>query len=144
MSGTSIQSDERLGRRVTDSRNFKKIQANKGKAHPCPYQVFKSKPTEAEISVDRLDLAPIEEVAKVAKRITGENNKVFYGWGVIIYRSLPQGFKAYPSPDEDALNDYHASLYSPYQISDGSEEKDQREFFARKLAAKATWLPWPK
>ena len=144
MNVPDIQDDERLGRRVTDLRNFKKIQASKGKAHPCPYQAFKSKPGETEISVDRLDLAPIKEVAEVAERITEQNNKVFYGWGVIIYRFLPQGFSARPSPDKDTSNKYHASLYSPYQVTDGSEEKDQREIFARQLADKATWLPCPE
>ena len=146
MNVPDIQDDERLGRRVADLRQLKKIQSSidEGDAHPCPYQVFKSKPQTAEISVDRLDLAPIEKVAEIAKRVTEQNNKVFYGWGVIIYRCLPQGFKASPSPDKDTSNDYHADLYSPYQITEGSERKDRRQEFARQLAEIATWLPCPE
>ena len=146
MNVPDIQDDEQLGRRVTNLRYFNKIQKsiNRGDAHPCPYQIFKSKLGEAEISVDRIDLAPIKKVAEVAKRIAEQSNREFYGWGVIIYRFLPQGFSARPSPDEETSNKYHASLYSPYQVTDGGEEKDRREDYARELADKATWLPCPK
>ena len=143
MNAPGIQGDERLGRRVTDLRYLKKIQnrINEGDAHPCPFQIFKSKPQTTEISVDRLDLAPTRKVAEVAKRITEQHNKVFYGWGVLVYRSIFLiGFTAKESPDLDSSNDYHASLYFP----DSGEEKDKRVDFARELAEMATWLPCPE
>ena len=143
MNVPNMRYTERLGRRVINLRRLKRIQSNidDGMDYPCPHQIFTPKLGESEISVDRLDLAPTRKVAEVAKRISEQNNKVFYGWGVLVYRSVFLiGFTAKESPDQDSSNDYHASLYFP----DSGEEKDKRVDFARELAEIATWLPYPE
>lgn len=148
MNAPDIQNDERLGRRVTSRKLFKKIQNNinkKESSHPCPRQVFKPKSGEAEISVDRLDLASAKEIAAIANRIAKQIERVCYGWGVVIYHSIiPAGFTARASPDQDSANDYHADLYFPYQIADRVIQKDRRKDWTLHLAEKAEWLPCPE
>ena len=149
MSNSSrIQNADPLGRRLSEVRpdHIKRIRRNidKGLAHPCPYPMFKPKPGEMKISVDRLGMVPTEEMAGIVKQITDQADRVFYGWGVIIYHSLPQGFDANPSPDEDTANDYHADLYFIGQFAGSSDENYQRKKFARKLAEIAKWHGYPQ
>lgn len=148
MNVPDVRNDERLGRRVTSRKLFKKIQNNinkKESSHPCPRQVFKPKSGEAEISVDRLDLASIKEMAAIANRIAGQGGKACYGWGVVVYRSIiPDGFTAHASPDQDSANDYHADLRFPYQIADRVAQKDKRKDWTLHLAERAAWLPCPE
>ena len=143
MNAPDIQDNERLGRRLSEKhpKYYKILQRRlkEKQAHPCPAQIFKAKLGETGISVDRLDLAPAEEIADIAEKIAREDNRFFYGWGVVVYHFLLENFKACKSPD--AINKYHADLYF---IDPDSEEKDLRANFASILADQATWLPRPQ
>ena len=143
-----IQNDDPLGRRLSEEHpdHIKRIRKNidKGLAHPCPYKIFKPKSGEMKISVDRLDLISTEKMAAIVKQITDRTNRLFYGWGVVIYRSLPQGFNACPSPDKETANDYHADLYFIGQFAGSNDDNYQRTAFARKLAEIAEWRGYPE
>ena len=147
MNTPDMKDGEKLGRRLSEAspEYINRIRKNvkEGRTPLCPYQVFKPKPEQLEISVDRISMAPsIEKMAEISVQIAEQNNRIFYGWGILIYRSLPQGFKVRPSPDD--FNDYHADLYFTGEFKGISHERDKRKKFAQTLAEIATWLPCPE
>ena len=141
-----MQSDERLGRRLSERnpRYIKRIQRNTdANKKPFHFKLFKPNMGEVSISVDRLDLSPIEKVAEIATRDAKHDRRVFYGWVVFSRQTVLQiGFRVYPSPDSG--NPYHADLFYPDDIKDENEQNEKIKTYAGALIESATWLPRPK
>ena len=140
-----MRSDERLGRRLSERkpRYIKRIRRNtEANKKPFHFKLFKPNKGEISISVDRLDLAPIDKIAEIAKRDAKHDSRVFYGW-VVLFRQavLQKGFKAYPSPDSG--NPYHADLFYPDDINNANEQTEKIKIYARALIESAEWLPCP-
>ena len=97
MSAPDIQDGERLGRRVSERepRQSKRIRRNielgADKKFVIPFQVFKPREGEAELSVDRADMVPVGQVAAVAERDAGNDGRIFHGWAVVSCARAPSG-----------------------------------------------------
>ena len=140
-----MQSNERLGRRVSEKkpRHVKrirnKIKLGVSKEAVIHYQVFKPAAGETSLSVDRLNPAPIEQAANIAKRDAEADNRTFYGWAAVLYEIVcKEGMQVRPSPVENPPNPYHADLYFP----DSMDEEDEKIAYAAILAENAEWLDW--
>lgn len=151
MNASVIQDTEHLGRRVSEKkpRYFKHIRQNieSGKNKECviPYPIFKPPAGETELSVDRLNIAPVKKIADIAKRDAYSDNRIFHGWAVIRCKlAIQLGFKICPSPKKIPFNPYHADLMFPDRFKSKVSEIDYRKIYAQKLAENAEWLSCPK
>lgn len=143
-----MRADENLGRRVSEKkpRRIKRIRRNielgLSKEHIIPHQIFNPPLGKAVLSVDRLSLAPVGEVADIAKRDAKDDNRIFYGWAVVLFEFVLQaGIRANPSPIKTPPNPFHADLALPAE--DPLEEIDKIQAYTYMLAKNAKWLPCP-
>lgn len=137
--------DERLGRRISEgSREVRRIRQNiaEGKGGSVKniftYRIFKPKKGGTSISMDRLDLKPIEEIASIAKRDINRIGRSLYGWAVVIHQFVIQsGFTVTPSPTDK--NPCHVDLNFPK----GTQGRDAEKLKAHELLDSAKWLDCP-
>ena len=145
MSASPVRIDESLGRRVAEkkARQYKRIRKNiraRGARGIIPYQVFSPKSGGMDISVDRMNKAPREHLAKIAERDAENDERTFYGWAVISCKcALQMGLKVRPSPIKEPPNPHHADIVFPDSVKD---DDDKRKSHAQGLAENAEWLEW--
>lgn len=75
----TIESSEELGREI-----FSSNQAKRAARNTIPKNVFLEREGVAKLSVDRLSVAPIEEVIINADKVAAKRNRTFYGWAALI------------------------------------------------------------
>ena len=147
-----IRANELLGRRISENKKQKpkryrrilnNIQANEGREDPrqiIPTKEFTPKEDTADLSVDRVDEAPRENVAAIAERdATNEDpERIFYGWAVVSCECAQTDCIVRASPIEHPPNPYHADIVFPGAVDD----KDDRMACAHYLAENAKWIEW--
>ena len=133
-----LSTNEDLGRAAFDRRS--RNRALKGVIN---HRVFlESEPAES-ISVDRMDHAPIEELAAWSReraRNRGTDRR-FYGWAVLKVRDAEKDGRnvvATPTPQ----NRRHADIFLNITAT-GEERKHQQEEHAFKLAEHSWWREAP-
>ena len=120
---------------------FSRRDARAAKRDQVRPAVFLERPGVREISVDRLTLAPPDEVVAIADAVAAgrEGNRSFYGWAVITAAEvISVGCAVIASPLQ--WNPYHADIVLPASAVD---EWEQRQY-ALELAARARWLGRPE
>ncbi len=125
---------EELGRGVFSSKNAKRAKRSRVPAH-----VFLEKLGEPKISVDRLSVAPLDAVVKVAERVAVGRGASFYGWAIVIAKRIRENRRevvATPLPD----NPYHADILLPETAADDREEQQRH---AQELADASRWKDRP-
>ena len=131
-----LDADENLGRRVFSSRN-----RNRARKGNIDLDIFLESEQAESISVDRMDHAPIDELAEWSReqaRIRGPSRK-FYGWAVLKVRDAEKDGRtvaATPTPQ----NRCHADILLNVT---GEERKRQQTEHAIRLAARSRWLEAP-
>ena len=131
-----VEDDEELGRSVLSGRQ-RRTAANSG----VPLHVFLERAGEREISVDRLTLAPLTEIAANAIRVAAQRSppRNFYGWAVVEAGQVrAAGYEAHDSPLPD--NRYHADIVLP---DSAIENADVQRQCAVTLAGMSKWHPAP-
>lgn len=102
--------------------------------------VFLEKSGVTDISVDRLDLAPIEEFVSIGERRATVRNRNFYGWAVVeAQRVDANGREVAAAPLLD--NPYHANIGLP---ESAAQDPDVQFRHAHELADMATWRARPQ
>ena len=94
----------------------------------------------AEISVDRLDHAPLADAVAIAEKNAAAREQKFYGWAVITKQDAAingRWVKASPKPDN---NPYHADIVLP---DFAAKNRDQQKNHALELAASSSWRACP-
>ena len=138
---------------ISDKENLGRIVVSKGQARYArrhdrnQINAFLEKEGEKAISVDRLDVAPSqdvlvangEKVAAARKRPDG-TKRTFYGWAVIITeKARANTRKVVSSPQRGNL--YHADIILPdLAVKDREEQKGH----AQELADNSTWRERPQ
>lgn len=138
---------------IPDEENLGRIVVSKGQAKYArnnnrnQINAFLEKEGEKAISVDRIDIAPSqdvlvangEKVAAARKRPDG-SKRTFYGWAVIIAEKARDNMrKVVSSPQKD--NPYHADIILPdLAVRDREEQKGH----AQELADNSTWRERPQ
>ena len=131
-----LDADENLGRRVFSSRN-----RNRARKGNIDLDIFLESEQAESISVDRMDHAPIDELAEWSweqARIRGPSRK-FYGWAVLKVRAAAANgrtVKATPT----LQNPCHADILLNVT---GEERRRQQTEHAIKLAAHSRWREAP-
>lgn len=125
---------EELGRGVFSSKNAKRAKRSRVPAH-----VFLEKLGEPKISVDRMSVAPLEEVVKVAERVAAGRDASFYGWAIVTAKRIRENKRevvATPLPE----NPYHAEILLP---EGAAEDREEQQRHAQELADASRWQDRP-
>jgi len=116
LSSATISPCENLGRGVFSSRNAKS--AKRGRV---PFRVFLERLGNPQISVDRLDLAPLKQLTKNGDTVAAGRNTKFYGWAVVaVQQAESNGRRVNPSPLPN--NPYHADIVLPASAVENLDE----------------------
>ena len=100
--------------RMQDARNI----------HGFRHMFFLEKLGEPKIFVDRLSVAPLEEVVKIAERVAGARDASFYGWAIVAAKRIREnGRKVVATPLPD--NPYHADILLPEGAAEDREEQQR-------------------
>lgn len=131
----TIAADEELGRGVS-SRNS----ANRARRSLLPINEFLPRQGETHISVDRLSVAPLNEVTAIADARDGARNRNFYGWAVVSASNAAlNGRIARASPILN-INPYHADIILPQSAAD---DRDEQKRHAQELRDASHWRARP-
>ena len=127
---------ERLGRSVFSSRSRKR--ARNGR---IDVNIFLEREEAESISVDRMDHAPLDELADSAREWGRSRTPSlnFYGWAVVAVRDATRNGRtvaATPTPE----NRFHADIFLNVT---GDERRRQQKQHANELAAYSRWLEGP-
>ena len=138
----SIAKGDRLGREEKSQksarRSFRRLK-KEGEAQ-APVLRFNPPKDSNEISVNRMDLAPVATMAELGMRNARSLGKSFWGWYILTAGDVEGvGCSVKPSPSDD--NPYHADIVIPVAL-DVEERRDNVIEYARDLAYHATFLPW--
>ena len=115
-----VASDERLGREVFSGSDIRR-RAGFGEVN---YRAFYDKRSPGALSVDRLDLAPLDLVAGVGRRNAERRGpgRRFHGWGVIEAHIAAQSGRSVAATPT-AENPFHADIRIPL-VGATPEERD--------------------
>ena len=125
-----IAPGESLGRGV-----FSRSQARRAERGRVLLNAFLEAEGEAEISVDRLDMAPPMEAKEIGDRVAAGRGKQFYGWAVVaLEAAAANGRRARASRLLD--NPYNADIVLP---DAAVEDRDEQKRHAQELADASAW-----
>ena len=131
-----MDANEDLGRAVFSGRRSRRARA-KG---AIDFNIFLVREQAESISVDRMDLAPIDELAEWSReRAHNREPPQFYGWAVLKVRDAAANgrtVEATPTPQ----NRCHADICLNVT---GEERRRQQRDHAVELADKSRWLEAP-
>ena len=140
---TPMQPEDKLGRAVFDQRQAIKVARGK----PIPHRIFKPPKGSTIISVDQLDLAPDEDIARIQDILASARGQpqTFHGWVTLtVAKASNNGRHVYPDPQMDAKppNPYHAEI--EYNVDLTTDDAvDQITEHAHELAAAGKWRARP-
>ena len=132
-----ISGKENLGRIVVS-----KGQAKYARRHNRnQINAFLEKEGEKAISVDRLDVAPSQDVLVAnGEKVAAARKRTFYGWAVIIAKKAGANMrKVVFSPQKD--NPYHADIILPDLAA---KDREEQKGHAQELADNSTWRERPQ
>lgn len=136
-----LADNNRLGRSVF-SRSLSRKAEN---SNQIPRDVFLESEKAESISVDRMDSAPLMEMALLAENRAKNRSpgKKFYGWAMItVVFASKNGRTVKATPNSD--NIYHADIF--LNISEsvvGKDRRDKQKQHAVQLAACSKWQAAP-
>ncbi len=137
-----IVDDERLGRQEWSGSSAKKAycQLKSGQKANIRANKFEPRTNHNDVSVDRMDLASQNQLAKLAEKNTTREGKLFRGWYTLTVRDVTDvGCRASPTPRPE--NPYHADIefLVPLNADNRKNEIRKRAF---ELACRAQYEPW--
>ncbi len=127
---------ERLGRRIT-SRNEARKARNRAEV---PFTNFVNPDYSVRLSVDRLDLATIEEIALIVEQELADQVTSLRGWAVVIVRNARGAGRRVEATRTDT-NPYHADIV--LGLPRGDDARDHAIAHAQDLARHASYQAPP-
>ena len=131
-----LDANEDLGRAV-----FSRRRSNRARAKGAiDMDIFLEREQAESISVDRMDLAPIDELAEWSReRARNRKPPQFYGWAVLKVRDAAANGRTVEATPT-LQNRCHADILLNVT---GEERKGQQKQHAVELADKSRWLEAP-
>ena len=128
--------DEDLGRAVFSER--RRDRARKGNMDT---DIFLEREQAESISVDRMDHAPMDELAEWSRERARNRatSRQFYGWAVLKVRDAARNGRTV-APTPTLQNRCHADIYLNVT---GEERRRQQKQHALELASHSRWLDVP-
>ena len=130
-SPTTITTWEELGRGVYSSKQARRCRNNR-----IPVKVFLERTGRVKISVDRLTVAPYDEVAAIARERSEDRDGNFYGWAVVNVEDATSSNRTVVSSPIEDVNPYHADIVLPPNAATDPEEQTRH---AQELADSSYW-----
>lgn len=138
----NISEEENLGRVVLSGKQAKYARKN----NRNQINVFLEKEGQKLISVDRLDVAPSEDVlvangekVAAARTLPSGIQRTFYGWAVIeAGKAATGGRDVISSPQPE--NPYHADILLP---DSAVKDREEQKAHAQELADNSVWRECP-
>ncbi len=129
----TIAPEEELGRGI-----FSKKHAQRAQRTRVPLNVFLVQAGNAEISVDRLTFAALDNKATViADETAAARNATFYGWAVVTAEKAGEnGRRVIVTPRPERGNPYHADIILPELAG---EDREEQKRHAQELADASRW-----
>ncbi len=127
-----IALNEELGRGV-----FSKDQAKRAQRSRVPLNAFLVQEDTAEVSVDRLTLAPLDEATEIADLTANARNRNFYGWAIVTAKKACKNGRSVIATPIPNSNPYHADIVLPTFSVQNQREKQKRH--AQELADASCW-----
>ena len=132
---------------ISDKENLGRIVSSSGQAKYArrhnrnQINAFLEKEGKKAISVDRLDVAPSQDVLVAnGEKVAAARKRTFYGWAVIIAKKAEANMrKVVSSPQKD--NPYHADIILPDLAA---KDREEQKGHAQELADNSTWRERPQ
>ena len=126
---------ENLGRGIYSRSTAKRASRNR-----TPYNVFLPPSGGMSISVDRLSVAPLEEVITIAKQRAANREGEFRGWATVTANAAcKEGRTVVASPIEGE-NPYHSDIVLPAAVAN---DRKMQKHHALALASRSSWREGP-
>ncbi len=137
-----IADDELLGRHEWSESSARKAyrQLKLGNRARIRANKFEPRTDRNDVSVDRMDLAARNELAKLADENTTREGKLFRGWYTLTAHDVSEaGCNVKPTPSPE--NRYHADIVFPVPLNANNRQNAIRKL-AIELAYRAQYKPW--
>ena len=123
MDPSRLMPDEELGRRISSTRIWKRVQRG-----VAPLALFQPRPVDnLKLSVDRVRESYLSDLTGIAVRDDQRRDRNFYGWATVTQDvASKSGRYIEPSPKKD--NPYHADIVLP---DDSDQHKTELAAHAR-------------
>ena len=131
----NISTEEPLGRRV-----FSNTSAKRARRSKVPHREFLIKEGETSISVDRLGMAALDDVAALAQDASASRPGPFRGWASVTGKNAgSNGRRVIASPED--RNPYHGEIILP---NSAATDLGVRTQHAQELADASCWCEPPE
>ena len=139
---SEIADDERLGRQEWSNSTARKVRGRqlRGESPRVPANKFMPPNDSSELSVDRMDHAELDELAKLAEKNTARKDPSLKGWYTLSAADVI-GAKCAVQSSPLSGNPYHADILIPVKL-DQDDRRDALIEFALDLACLADFEPW--
>ena len=132
----ALRANERLGRRITSKSEARKAR-NRAEV---PFTNFVNPDHSERLSVDRMDLATIEEIAVIVEQEFAEQVTGLRGWAIVTVRIARGGGRRVEATRTDT-NPYHADIV--LGLPRGDDARDHAIAHAQDLARHASYQAPP-
>ena len=105
-----------------------------------PINEFLPRQGETHISVDRLSIAPLNDVTAIADARDGARNRNFYGWAVVSASNAALNGRIVEVSPILNINPYHADIILPQSAAD---DRDEQKRHAQELRDASRWRACP-
>lgn len=127
-----IDLTEHLGRGISSSRSANKARKDGGRV---PFHEFMPPQGPICISVDRTDIAPLDEAISIAEKRDVIRSRIFYGWAVVSAKDAAREGRKITASSIPG-NPYHADIILP---QDSADDRDKQRVHAHQLADASHW-----
>lgn len=95
---------------------------------------------KSDISVDRISVAPINEITEIAEKHDAARNRTFYGWAVVSAESASANKRRVVASPIPNINPYHADIELPANAADDEYQRKVRlQQHLQQLADASSW-----
>ena len=101
-----------------------------------PINEFLPRQGETHISVDRLSIAPLNDVTAIADARDGARNRNFYGWAVVSASDAALNGRIVEASPIPNINPYHTDIILPQSAAD---DRDAQKRHAQELRDASHW-----
>ena len=128
-----VGDEEQLGRRVFSGKAAERARRK------VPHRVFLTKARDTSISIDRLGMTALDDMAALADDASASRDGSFHGWACVTCKEAREGDRRVIASPVDG-NPYHGEIVLPDRAATDRAEQVRH---AQELADASRWLDRP-